>query len=83
MFDIFDLELHHLGTDYSFATQLQQTGYSHRFIVNIQDCTFHFEPDDEGNYRAIIPYGADEKAYTKTDPGLLSAVAEKIREILT
>ncbi|MGV3766259.1 MAG: hypothetical protein ACO1NW_09045 [Chitinophagaceae bacterium] len=82
MFDIFDLELSHLGTNHCFAAQLQQTGYSHRFIVKINDVPFHFEPDDEGGYRAIIPYGADEKKYMQTDAALLKAVAEKIKELL-
>ena len=46
------------------------TGYTHKFIVKTFGQEIIFEPDEETNYRAVIPY--QEVGKNKTlDPGLL------------
>lgn len=42
-----------------FPARLILQGYVHQFQVNINDTTVFFEPDEEGNYRALV----------KPDPG--------------
>jgi len=32
------------------------TGYTHKFAVDVDGQEVKFEPDEERNYRAVIPY---------------------------
>jgi hypothetical protein len=52
---------------------LQSWGYSHRILVTVDDQEIVFEPDEERNYRALVP--GREKAL---EPELLKAIAEGI-----
>ena len=58
---------------------LQLFGYTHKIAVMVNDIPVLFEPDEERNYRAILPFGeANEK---KTDTVFLQAIASKLEEL--
>lgn len=68
------------GKDYNFPARLLTYGYTIKLEVDIDGNTIVFEPDEERNWRALIPYD-DIPAAKKTNPELLKAVAEAIEEI--
>ena len=82
MEDIFILEVEYKGDLYEFPAQLQMVGYIHRFIVTLPAMDVWFELDEEGAYRAIIPYDIPQSDADKIDAGLLKAIGAKIEAIL-
>lgn len=70
------------GKVLDFTAQLQIYGYTHRFVVDVFGTDMHFERDEDGAYRAMIPYDASEKHLQKLDVHLLQAIATKIESIL-
>lgn len=75
----FDLPVLYNGTELLFPAHLQQTGFSHRILVEINGTEVSFEPDEERNYRAVVD---PEKLNKTPDAGLLKAVAESIEAIV-
>ena len=62
-----------------FDAVLQQYGYSYRITIPVDDTDIIFEPDEERNYRAVVP---DNFANKKSiDSKLLQAIAMKLEEI--
>jgi len=49
----FNLSITCQGEEQEFKARFERWGYTHRFIVLIGETTVTFEPDDEGNYRAL------------------------------
>jgi len=49
----FNLSITYQGEEQEFKARFERWGYTHRFIVLIGETTITFEPDDEGNYRAL------------------------------
>ena len=82
MEDIFILEVEYKGARHEFAAQLLMVGYIHRFIVKLPTIDVWFELDEEGAYRAIIPYDVPQSEADKMDAGLLQAIGAKIEAIL-
>lgn len=78
----FVLSVPYKGGDLELQAQLQLTGYTHRFAVWINETEMHFERDDAGDYRALLPPHVTEKEAQQIDRQLLQAIAEKIQEIL-
>lgn len=70
------------GTEKEIEMQLRQVGYTHRFIAILDGVEVYFEPDEERQYRAIIPPEQADAAH-KIDPALLQAVAETLHEVLS
>jgi hypothetical protein len=59
--------------------KLQLFGYTHKITVMVNDIPILFEPDEERNYRAVLPSGeVNEK---QTDTVLLQAIASKLEEL--
>lgn len=82
MTDEFILEIEYKGQLKKLPAQLLLQGYTHRFKVRLDSLEVFFEPDEEGNYRAISIPGQDEKLLEKIDRSLLRAIQEKIQAIL-
>ena len=81
MNDLFDLPVNYKGKEMMLKTSLLVTGYTHKFNVEIGGKEYIFEPDEERNYRAIIPY--DELGNQKdVDGGLLKAIAGAIESLV-
>lgn len=70
------------STEKEFEIQLELTGYTYRIKVIVNEVTVFFEPDEEKQYRAIVPYEHAE-AGKKLDPGLLQAIAETLGSVLS
>lgn len=75
----FELPVFYKGEEHLFTSQLQQSGYTHKIIVNIYGTDVAFEPDEERNYRALID---PEKIDKGIDLDLLKAIAETIEQIV-
>jgi hypothetical protein len=64
------------------SAKLIVTGYTHKFSVDVNGQIIVFEPDEERNYRAVIPYD-DINQNKDFDKDLLKAIAKSIQEIVT
>lgn len=62
--------------------QLEVTGYTHRFRVLIDEVPVLFEPDEERQYRAIVPPEYAQAA-EPLDPVLLQAIAATLAKELS
>jgi hypothetical protein len=82
MEDVFTITVPYKGEEREFEAQLQMTGYTHRFKVMIEGMEVHFEPDEERQYRAIIPPEQAHQSH-KVDSALFQAVAATLHEILS
>lgn len=67
------------GEELLFPAELQQTGYTHRFCVNVYGQEVYFEPDEERNYRALID---PESVSGKISVDLLKAIAGTIESLV-
>ena len=76
----FELPVEYKGEQLILNASLLVTGYTHKFNVDVNGQNIIFEPDDEGSYRAIIPY--DDIPETKSvDIELLKEIAKEIEGI--
>ena len=62
--------------------QLEVTGYTHRFRVLLDEIPVLFEPDEEKQYRAIVP-PEHATAGQSLDPALLQAIADTLQQELS
>ena len=56
MHEKFQLPVEYKGEELALNTSLLLTGFTHKFIVEVFGQEVIFEPDEDRNYRAIIPY---------------------------
>ena len=77
----FDISFVFGGKDVSFTAKLVQYGYSHKISVDVHGNEVNFEPDEEGNYRAVIDPAQLENNRNISVP-LLRAISEAIELIL-
>jgi hypothetical protein len=79
MEDTFELPVLYKKQEIFFPAELQQTGYSHRFRVEVYGQDVFFEPDEERNYRAVM----DPEEITKDiSVELLQAIANTIESLV-
>lgn len=74
----FTITVNYQGEERNFAVQLQQRGYTRRFVVDINGTEVFFEQDEEGCYRAIIFPDYADKITAHIAPSLLQAIATAI-----
>ncbi len=80
MDDDFYLPVQYNGTEVQLKTRLLQSGYVHRFEVELNELIILFEPDEERNYRALVePHLADK--LKRSDVDLIRAVAEALEKL--
>ena len=79
MEDSFDLPVVYKGEEVLFPARLLQTGYTHRFEVDIYGTPIYFEPDEERNYRALVDTDGEGK---EVPLELLKAIAAGIEAVL-
>ena len=82
MTDPFILSVHYKNTELHFTAQLKLQGYSHTFRVLVNGTEVYFEPDEEGQYRAVKMPGQNEKDLAAIEAGLLHVIQQKITAIL-
>jgi hypothetical protein len=78
MADSFIVTVNYKGEEHDFEATLVRTGYVYKFQVIVDDVILFYEKDEEENYRAVIPYEADQTLIYKIDVELLKLIAEKI-----
>ena len=76
----FELPVKYKGEELMLNASLIVTGYTHKFCVDVNGQNIIFEPDDEGSYRAIIPYDDIDKNKS-VDIELLKEIAKAIEAI--
>ncbi len=76
----FELPMEYKGKQLMLNASLLVTGYTHKFNVDVNGQNIIFEPDDEGSYRAIIPYDDLDKNKS-VDIELLKEIAKVIEGI--
>jgi hypothetical protein len=79
MEDGFELPVVYRNEECLFPARLLQLGYTFRVEVDIRGRLFNFEPDEERNWRALLPYGDEDRK--AIDVELLRAVAEALESI--
>ena len=52
----FELPVQYKGQELVLKASLQVTGYTHKFIVDVNGQNIAFEPDEDRKYRAVIPF---------------------------
>lgn len=55
MTDPFTLPVLYRNEELEFDAELRRTGYTHKIAVNVKGTEIIFEPDEERNYRAVLP----------------------------
>lgn len=70
------------GADKEVALEWQPMGYTHRFKALIDDVEVYFEPDEEKNYRVVIPPEVQDSS-AKINKELIQAVATVLQETLS
>lgn len=75
----FDVPVSYKGEEILFPAELQPTGYTYRFLVNVYGVSVIFEPDEERAFRAVVE---PEKLNKRITMELLQAIAETLHEVL-
>ena len=76
MAESFTLFVNYKGKEYQLDSELRVFGYTHKIAVSLEGGEILFEPDEERNYRAVIPDYEGSKA--KTDIGLIQAITKEL-----
>ncbi|QEC65857.1 hypothetical protein FRZ67_00520 [Panacibacter ginsenosidivorans] len=82
MNDYFTLSVTYKNKEKEYQATLLQQGYSYKIIVLIGELEVYFEPDEERKLRVVTMPGQDEKYLNNLDKNLLSAISEKIEEVI-
>ncbi len=80
MDQFFQLPVFYKGEQLNFTVNLIRVGYGYHFQVRINEQKIFFEPDEEGNYRAIN-YNSDLGNSKNLDIELLRLIAEALKNI--
>ncbi|MES2430905.1 MAG: hypothetical protein V4556_08200 [Bacteroidota bacterium] len=78
----FEVPVTHNGHDYLFPATLITYGYSYKIEVDVSGTIIIFEPDDEGNYRALINE-AQLHDIPHVNKELLQLIAEKLQALFS
>ena len=77
----FELPVNYKGEQLMLKALLFKTGYTHKFIIDINGQAVIFEPDEERNYRAVLSY--DEIGNEKNiDIELLKSIASAFENLV-
>lgn len=80
MEDLYQLPVSYKGEELEFPFRIVAQGYVQRFVVRIAEVDVVFEPDDSGEYRAIV-YDADGVTGKLPERGLLEAISSVIQQL--
>lgn len=76
-----DLTIQYKGEERQYQATFRRYGYTYRIQVNVADTPVDFEPDEEGQFRAILNE-PDRPAYRTMDTRLLQTIAEELQAAL-
>jgi hypothetical protein len=74
MAESFTLVVNYKGKEYHLDSELRIYGYTHKIAINIEGEEILFEPDEERNYRAVIPEGSK----IEIDMGVIQVIAKEL-----
>ena len=78
----FDLPVDYQGEEFAFRTSILKSGYTRKFQVDVNGQMILFEPDEERNYRAVIPF--EEIGNIKNvDLELLKIIADTLQQLMS
>ena len=77
----FELPVEYKGNELMFKASLLVTGYTHKFKVEVREQVIIFEPDEQREYRAVIPYEEIANNH-KVDVQLLKTIAAAIENLI-
>jgi hypothetical protein len=83
MEETFVLTVDHNGKQLNLDTQFMRVGYTYKFKVQVNGMEVFFEPDEQGEFRAILPEGIDERNKRNIDLLLLQNIADTIKGALS
>jgi len=63
MGDHFQIPVTYNGEDLLFDASLKEYGYVHKIEVDVNGQTIIYEQDEEGLYRAVVPYEEANNLY--------------------
>jgi len=72
----FLLTVQYKNEEKQFESELRVFGYTHKIAVNVNGTEIIFEPDEERNYRAVLPDPDLKKS--NFDQQLIKAIAEEL-----
>jgi len=76
MAESFTLVVNYKGKEYQLESELRVFGYTHKVATKLEGVEILFEPDEERNYRAVIP--DNEGLKTEIDIGLIQAITKEL-----
>ncbi len=69
------------GEERQFEATLLVMGYIYKFQVVVGETTVLFEKDEEGTYRAVIPWEDLDRVKKRPDPELLESLARALQTL--
>lgn len=81
MDEFFEIPVVFRGKELLFPARLLVQGYMHKFEVTVDGQQFVFEPDNNGEYRALMDPNSQQET-KKLDVELFKAIADSIQSIL-
>lgn len=75
----FELVIDHKGKEHRFDARLMSTGYTHQFVVTIDDRELIIEKDEDRNYRVMEANPTNNNKDIDTE--LLQAIVLKIKSL--
>jgi hypothetical protein len=79
MEETFSITVCYNNQERDFEATFQLFGYTHKIAIVVDGTPILFEPDEERNYRASLPFGETTKI--KIDILLLQAIAIRLEEV--
>lgn len=76
-----DLTIQYDGKERHYQTTFRRYGYTYRIQVAVENVLVDFEPDEEGQFRAIMSE-PDKPEYRSIDRGLLQTIADELQTAL-
>jgi len=80
MLDLFELPVEYKGEEILFPAELLPMGFTHKIKVIVEGTEILFEPDEEKNYRAMIPDTEMEKRDRRNKP-LLAQICKTLDQL--
>lgn len=76
----FFIPITYQGKEMDIPAKLITTGFTYRIAVELSGQTIFFEPDEERNFRAVIPYQENVREIP-VQKELLKVIAETLDEL--
>ena len=76
MDETFTLVINYKGKEYQVEGELRIFGYTHKIAINFEGREILFEPDEERNYRAVMP--RYDGSMAEIDIELVQAISKEL-----